>query len=133
MMNERRIWLLRSPGGQLLLTGLLTIGSGVYTYLFWKSPLGFNTLLYAAFLSVMIWLLHPEFRVCFHILLTMLSVILSAIAVMWEHSLLAQIIHVVSIFLLLGFAQARSLRFFVFAFLLVVGCLPGLSMTWRRR
>ena len=118
MINENRIWPVGSLNGQLLITALLAGGAGLYTILFWRAELGLNALLFSVFLAFVVWLMHPEYRAAPRLWLVTLGVLLSAVAVVWQHSLLAQITHVISIFLLLGYAQARELRFLGFAMLL---------------
>lgn len=116
-INENLNWPIQTLSGQLLINALLTVGAGLYTVLFWRAELGLNALLFGGFLSGVVWLLHPEYRIAPRLWLLTLGVVLSALAVVWQHSLLAQVAHVVSIFLLLGFAQARELRFLGFALL----------------
>lgn len=133
MINENLRWPVRSLNSQLWLTLLLGSGAGVYTLLFWKAQMGLNTLLFSGFLLLVVWLMHPEFRRAPRIWIAMLGVVLSATVVVWQHSGLAQVTHVVSVFLLLGFAQARELRFLGFALLLALGSLFSMPITWWRR
>jgi hypothetical protein len=126
IFNLNRSLPARTLNGQLLISGLMAGGAGWYTLLFWRAELGLNALLFSVFLCAVVWLLHRDIRIAPRIWLTQLGVLLSAVAVVWQHSLLAQITHVVSIFLLLGFAQARELRFLGFALLLA---LKGYSLS----
>ncbi len=133
MINENLSWPVRSLNGQLWITLLLGGGASWYTLLFWKAQLGLNALLFSGFLLLAVWLLYPEMRSARRIWLAMAGVLLSAIAVVWQHSILAQLTHVVSIFLLLGFAQARELRFLGFAMILAISSLLSIPVTWWRR
>jgi hypothetical protein len=132
-INENGNWPIQTLNGQLLINALLTLGAGLYTVLFWQAELGLNALLFGGFLSGVVWLLHPEYRIAPRLWLLTLGVLLSALAVVWQHSLLAQVTHIASIFLLLGFAQARELRFLGFALLLAVSGLLSAPITWWRR
>lgn len=133
MINENLSWPVRSLNGQLWITLLLGGGASWYTLLFWKAQLGLNALLFSGFLLLAVWLLYPEMRSARRIWLAMAGVLLSAVAVVWQHSILAQLTHVVSIFLLLGFAQARELRFLGFAMSLAISSLLSIPVTWWRR
>ena len=133
MINENQTWPVRSLNGQLLITVLLAGGAGLYTILFWRAVLGLNALLFSGVLALVVWLMHPEFRAAPRLWWVTLGVLLSAVAVVWQHSLLAQITHVVSIFLLLGYAQARELRFLGFALLLALSSLFSAPLAWWKR
>lgn len=133
MIDENLRWPVRSLNVQLWITSFLWGGAGLYTLLFWKAQMGLNTLLFSGFILLIVWLMHPEFRSAPRIWASMLGVVLSAIAVVWQHSVLAQLTHIVSIFLLLGFAQAQELRFLGFALLLAMGSLLSMPLTWWRR
>lgn len=133
MINENLRWPVRSLNAQLWLSLVLGIGAGFYTLLFWKAQMGLNTLLFSGFLLLLIWLIHPEYRSAPRLWLAMIGVVISAIAVVWQHSLLAQLAHVLSIFLLIGFAQARELRFLGFALVLAMVSLFSVPLTWWRR
>ena len=104
-INENLNWPNQTLNGQLLINALLTLGAGLYTVLFWRAELGLNALLFGSFLSGVVWLLHPEYRKAPRLWWLTLGVVLSALAVVWQHSLLAQVTHIASIILLLGFAQ----------------------------
>jgi hypothetical protein len=133
LLNKNLNWPALSLNGQVFGTLALSGGSALYAVLFWTGQMGLNTLIFAGFLTTLTWILHPEYRAAPRIWAAMLGVLLSAVAVFWQHSNLAKVAHLVSIFLLLGFAQARELRFLGYALLLAATSVFSMPLTWWRR
>lgn len=102
---------------QFFLTAVTLAGAVLYSWLFWRAPMGLNTLLFSAFAVGMVVGIHPE-TLRSRAAYAAAGVLLSAIMIVWHNSVLGKLLHIGSFFLLIGYVQVRELRFLVFAFLL---------------
>lgn len=103
---------------QLLITLGVLAGGIVYSYLFWRAPLGLNTLFFSIFAVAAVGIAYPEYRRDKEVLTAAAGLLLSALLVTWHHTFTAAFLHITSLFLFIGFVQARELRFIGYAFLL---------------
>jgi hypothetical protein len=93
-------------------------GAFCYAYLFWWGSMGINTLLFAAFAITGLFQFRPELRKSRNVILLATGTVLTALLVIWHHSALARISHILSFTLLIGAVQIREVRFIGFALLL---------------
>ncbi len=80
--------------------------------------MGVNSLIFTLIMLPILFYVHPEGQKSKPALITALGTFLTAILIVWNNSLLTKIIHMLSFLTLVGFVQARVLRFVWFAFLL---------------
>jgi hypothetical protein len=90
----------------------------VYFFLFHDAYWGINVLLYSLVLISATYFLSPEEWSSPSVKVSALGTVLSAIAIVWQHSALAFWAHAISFLLFIGFVQQRELRFFWYALLL---------------
>jgi hypothetical protein len=103
---------------QLLITLCVLAGGIVYSYLFWRTPLGINAVLFSIFAVSAAGVFYPEYRRHKGVLVAAAGTLLSAVLLTWHHTIIAKLLHVISLFLLIGFVQGRELRFIGYAFML---------------
>ena len=102
----------------LLLSGTLIFGAILYNYLFWGEKMGLNSLIFTSFLLGALFLINPEQIHSRAVLFAAGGTFATALLIVWHNSQLVKTVHFLSLFLLIGFSQARVLRFFWFGLLL---------------
>lgn len=106
---------------QIASTFLVILGALWYSFLFWESDMGVNTLLFTLFVVGILFLLHPDFRSAPTQRIMAGATLLGAFSVTWQGTFMAKFVYWLSFILLIGYAQRRELRFLLFAFLLGAG------------
>ncbi len=117
---------------KLLRSLAVVLLAGLYSWLFTKSGLGINTLIFSVLLIGCLYWLEKELFSTLQVRLAVLGVFLSAIMIVWHHSVLSQVVHLLSLFLCIGFVQERQLRFFLFAGLLSLQSFIGTPLRWAQ-
>ena len=93
---------------------LISAGSLLYAFLFWREQMGLNTLLFSSFAVGAAWWRWPENRRRRLVQLAMAATLLTAVLTVWHHSFLAKTMHVFSFLLMIGLLQEEEIRFVVF-------------------
>lgn len=99
---------------------LVLLATIAYNGLFWSEKMGVNSLIFTLIMLPILFYVHPESRNSKPALITAIGTFLTAILIIWNNSLLTKIIHILSFLTLVGFVQARMLRFVWYGFLLGV-------------
>ena len=111
---------------------LLLIAS--FTYLFYEWEFGINVFLFDGLLLLLLLRVRPELASWPAFRWAVACLLPSAISVVVVHSVASAAVHLLSFFLLIGFAQARELRFVWFALLLSLESLFAAPLlAWRSR
>ena len=104
---------------QLISTNLLVlVATLAYNFLFWQEKMGLNSLIFTLLMIAILFHTHPESRRSKPALLTAFGTLLTAVLIVWNNSLLTKCIHILSFITMVGFVQARMLRFVWFGLLL---------------
>ena len=103
---------------EMLTNIAVLVGALVFNVLFWKEKMGLNTFLFATFLVATLWFLNKDRFLERTVQLAAGGVLLSAIFVFWHNSLNAKFIHILTIPVLVGAVQIKTLRFLGSAFFL---------------
>ncbi len=103
---------------EIILNSLFLGGAVWFAWLFTGEGLGVNALLFASAVIGLVLYRSPDLIRRLPFLAVGAGALLSALTTIWHHSGLAQFIYVLSLMLLVGFAQVRTLRFLWYAFLL---------------
>lgn len=101
---------------EILANVAILIGAILFNTLFWQEMMGINTLIFALFLVAALWFLNKDSFSERNILLATGGVLVSALLVVFNNSLFVKLIHILTMPILIGFVQARSLRFIGLAF-----------------
>jgi hypothetical protein len=109
---------------------LVILGAIAYVVLYWRAGMGINALLFSILLCAALLQLHPEFKERKYWYLVPAGVMLSALAVVIQHSAMAMVTHVLSIIILLGLAQAREVRFVGLAIALALSGILAVPYNW---
>ncbi len=112
---------------QLLAGILFPVCALAHNSLFWGEKMGLNTLLFAFLMTSALFFLHPESTKSRPAIISAVGVLLTACMVVWHNSLLGKVAHCLFFTALIGFVQARELRFIFYAF-----CLGVVSMVEMR-
>jgi len=122
---------------QIAGTFLVLFGALWYSFLFWESDMGINTLLFTLFVVGILFIGQPDLRFSPTLRLMVGATLLAAFSVTWQGTFLARFIYWLSFILLIGYAQRRELRFLLFAFLLggssIFTAPLGAFKQWSRR
>ncbi len=122
---------------QIAGTFLVLFGALWYSFLFWESDMGINTLLFTLFVVCILFIGQPDLRFSPTPRLMVGATLLAAFSVTWQGTFLARFIYWLSFILLIGYAQRRELRFLLFAFLLggssIFTAPLGAFKQWSRR
>lgn len=94
------------------------VGMLLYCTLFWRERMGINVLIYSTLLQVCLLKMQDESVRSREVIITGIGTFLTAILIVFHNSLLAKIIHVLSMMAFVGFVQRAELRFIWYAFLL---------------
>jgi hypothetical protein len=95
-------------------------GAAMYAWLFWNESLGINALLAGVFILVVMSLLHPGIFKEGAARWSAVGLLFSAVMVVVNNSLIAKFLHIGSLALCIGVAQAPLLRFVWFSGLLAL-------------
>lgn len=116
-----------------MLNILVLTGTAFYSWLFFRAGAGINALVFSTFAVGGILALHREYLDNHYALLAAGGTQLSALMIVWHHSVLASVVHILSFLLLIGYVQQRTLRFIFFAGMLALGSLLMVPFTAFRR
>lgn len=103
---------------QLIISVLSILGALFGSILFWSYYWGVNTLLFSLILLGILGYAQPEIFRFRYTRLISLGVLLSSIMVTWHNHYLSKSMYATSVFLLIGFAQQREIRFLFYGILL---------------
>jgi hypothetical protein len=92
------------------------LGATLFNVLFWQEMLGINTLIFAVFLVIALVVLNQESFSKRTVQIATGGVLVSALAVVYYNSLFSKCIHILTMPILIGLVQVRSLRFIGLAF-----------------
>jgi hypothetical protein len=98
----------------------IIIGAILFNTIFWQEMMGINTLILAVFLIGALWIFNKESFSERRVQIATGGVLVSAILVVFHNSLFAKWIHILTIPILVGFVQVRTLRFIGLALSLYV-------------
>ena len=104
----------------ILINGAVALGAILFNFIFWNEMMGLNILIFAIFLVASLWFLNKESFFERKVQVATGGVLLSALMVVLHNSLFSKFIHILSIPILIGFVQARTLRFIGLASFLYV-------------
>ncbi len=99
----------------ILINVAVALGALLFNFIFWNETMGLNTLIFAVFLVAVLWFLNKESFLERTVQIATSGVLLTALLVVYHNSLFVRVIHVLIIPILIGFVQARTLRFVVLA------------------
>ena len=99
----------------ILINAAVVLGALIFNLIFWQETMGLNTLIFAVFLVAALWFLNKESFLERNVQIATGGVLLTAMLVVLHNSLFSRVIHILSIPILIGFVQARTLRFVVLA------------------
>lgn len=97
---------------------VVLIGIGLYYFLFWQEQMGINILIFSTLVQITLLYLQPESRTKREVIATGIGTFLTALLVVFHNSILAKVIHILSMISFVGFTQQHELRFIFYAFLL---------------
>jgi Domain of unknown function (DUF4173) len=96
------------------------IGATLFNIVFWQEMMGLNTLIFAVFLVAALLVLNKDSFSERSVQIATGGVLVSALVVVFYNSLYAKCIHILTMPILIGLVQARSLRFIGLAISLYV-------------
>ncbi len=99
----------------ILINMAVILGAFVFNLIFWQETVGLNILIFAIFLVAALWFLNKESFFDRNVQIATGGVLISACLVVLHNSVFSRVIHILSIPILIGFVQARTLRFVVLA------------------
>jgi hypothetical protein len=105
---------------EILASLAVLIGATLFNALFWQEMMGINTLIFAVFLVAALLVLNKDSFLERTVQIATGGVLVSALMVVFHNSLYTKWIHILTMPILIGLVQARSLRFLGLAFSLYV-------------
>lgn len=98
-------------------------GATAYAVLFMGGGFGLNALLFSVLVIAALRWTSPRLWTAPYFLLLVFSTLLSAVMVVWHHTGIARVVHVLSFLLLIGYTQQPTLRFVWYGALLAISSL----------
>ena len=99
----------------ILINITVALGALLFNLIFWQETVGLNILIFAIFLVAALWFLNKESFSERNVQIATGGVLLSALLVVLHNSVFSRVIHILTIPVLIGFIQVRTLRFVVLA------------------
>lgn len=95
----------------ILINLAVAVGATLFNLVYWKETMGLNTLILAVFLVAALWFLNKESFSERTVQIATGGTLITAMLLVYHNSLFVRFIHILSIPVLIGFVQARTLRF----------------------
>lgn len=117
---------------EILANSFVIVGVIAYNFLFWGEKMGLNTLIFSTLLVGCLFTLYPESRTARMTIVTAVSTIFTAAMIVYNNSMYAKVMHIISLVAMVGFVQQHVLRFFWYGLMVVFLNLTRLPKRWRK-
>lgn len=117
---------------EILANSFVLIGVIAYNFLFWGEKLGLNTLIFSTLLIGSLFTLYPESRQSKMAITTAIATVFTAAMIVYNNSMYAKVMHIISLVATVGFVQQHVLRFFWYGFMIMFLNLTQLPKRWKK-